>query len=256
MFKQIKFFFAFLFVSLLFVSSCSEDNSTSNNPPPANQSYFPTTVGSFWKYYEYEIDSLGVKVPNSDDTVTTQVVANMSIQGKNAAVFVSTQSKSQTIDTSFYAYENNKVYSFLSLFNNEFIPIKDANQWVVVADFNQSDWIILKDTTLANVDLPDVGTMIPTVGIRGREGNTTTLVVKGKSVSAQEFIITFSLKVKLQIPNVPLPINLNFDVIQHTWYAQGIGIVKSRLDPFKVGAVFFEQNFNGNQSELIDYQIK
>ncbi|ROL56389.1 hypothetical protein D9V84_08105 [Bacteroidetes/Chlorobi group bacterium Naka2016] len=244
-----------LFTAIFFLSSCSKDDS-STNVTPSNQSYFPTTVGSYWKYLEYELDSLGVKVPGTEDTITTTLASIQPMEGKNAGIYLSTSSTNQTTDTSYYAFENDKVYSFLSLFNNEFIPVENANQWIVVADFNATEWTILKDTTLAEVDLQGVGKMTPTVSIKGRKGNKTDLVIKGKPYTAQEFIITFSMKIKLSIPNVPLPINLNFDVVQHTWYAQGVGMAKSRLDPFKISAVLFEQYMNGNQSDLIDFNIK
>ncbi|MFN3781980.1 MAG: hypothetical protein ACK4SO_07370, partial [Candidatus Kapaibacteriota bacterium] len=117
-------------------------------------------------------------------------------------------------------------------------------------------WTIFKDTTLQQVDLPGIGKMTPTVGANGRKGSKEERVVKGKAVQSQEFIITFSLNIKLEIPNVPIPVYLEFDVLQHIWYGMGIGIIKRRLDPFKFNVLVVEQNFNGNESNLIDYNIK
>lgn len=254
MFQQLRFFFAITILTLFFLYSCS-DSSTNTNEP-TNKSYFPTSIGSYWKYVEYEIDSLGVKVPDSEDTTITRVVANQMIQGKNAAILVRQSTKNESIDTSIFAYENEKIYTLLSFFNNEFIPIGEGNQWVMIADFNATQWTILNDTTLESFDLPDIGKITPTVGIKGKKGNKVDVVVKGKPIPSQEFILTFSFKMKLQIPNVPLPINFNFDVVQHFWFGEGVGLVKERLDPFKFSVVVMEQSFNGNQSDLIDYQIK
>jgi len=244
-----------LFLSpLLFLFSCSKDSST-NPSDQTNQSYFPTTVGSYWKYVEYELDSLGVKVAGTEDTTITTVVANQVIQGKNAAIMVSTSQSGGSTDTTVAAYENGKVYTLISFFGNEFIPVT-GDQWIVLADFNASEWTILKDTTLASFDVEGLGTVTPTVGIKGKKGNKTDLVVANKVVSAQEIIITSSFNAKLQVPNVPLPVTLKFDVVQHMWFGQGIGVAKTRLDPFKINVVLYEEKFNGNESVLIDYKIK
>jgi hypothetical protein len=244
-----------LFVSpLLFLFSCSKDSST-NPSDQNNQTYFPTTVGSYWKYVEYELDSLGVKVAGTEDTTITTVVANQVVQGKNAAIMVSTSQSGGSTDTTVAAYENGKVYTLISLFANELLPV-NVDQWIVIADFNNSEWAILKDTTFASFDVPDLGTVTPTVGIKGKKGNKTDLVVKNKVISSQEFIITFSYSLKIQIPNVPMPVTTKFDVLMHIWLGQGIGVAKTRFDPYKINILIYEQNFNGNESVLIDYKIK
>ena len=247
--SYLLFFFVFI------LTTCSDDDS-STNTNPTNQTYFPTSVGSFWKYLEYDIDSLGIKVPETEDTVLTTIIGNQVINGKNATIFLNRYSKEASTDTSFLAYENEKVYTFLSAFDNDFIPIGESNQWIVISDFNANQWTILKDTTLQQVDLPGIGKMTPTVGATGRKGSKGEMVVKGKTVQSQEFIITFKLNIKLEIPNVPMPVNLKFDVVQHIWYGLGIGVIQRRLDPFKFNVLLFEQSFNGNESKIIDYNIK
>ncbi len=254
MLKFIKSFLLFVVSFTLLLFSCS-DKSTNNNEPQ-NQSFFPTTVGSFWKYLDYELDSLSVKVPNSEDTTLTTLIANQFIFGKNASIFLNKTSRDNLTDTTIFAFENNKIYTFLSFFENDFIPISEGNQWVMIADFDGSQWTILKDTTLETIDLPDVGKMTPTIGIKGKKGNQIDLVVKGKPVQSQEFILTFTMNIKLEIPNVPLPVNVKFDVVQHYWFGKGIGLVRKKLDPFKFNIFLMEQVFNGNQSDLIDYNIK
>lgn len=254
--KYQKFTLGYFVLILAFILiSCSDDDTSTNTNPP-NQTYFPTTIGSFWKYVEYDIDSLGVKVPETEDTVSSTIVGTQMINGKNATIFLNRYSKEATTDTTFLAYENEKVYTFLSAFDNEFIPIGESSQWIVISDFNASQWTILNDTTLQQVDLRGIGKMTPTVGINGRKGSKGEMVVKGKAVQSQEFIITFKLNIKLEIPNVPVPVNLKFDVVQHIWYGLGIGVIKRRLDPFKFNVLLFEQNFNGSESNLIDYNIK
>ncbi|MCX7908310.1 MAG: hypothetical protein N2560_02180 [Ignavibacteria bacterium] len=253
--KYHHFFIIFLSVfPLLLLLSCSD--SSTNNSEPSKKTYFPTSVGSFWKYLQYEIDSLGVKVPNTEDTITSTIVSNQMILGKNASIFLSKSSKNQTTDTLIYAYENDKVYSFLSLFDNEFIPIGEGKQWILLADFNSPQWTILSDTTLDTLDFQDFAKMIPTISVKGKKGNKSDLAIKNKAVPSQEIILTISFKIKMLLPNVPLPVNLNFDVVQHYWFGEGIGIVKERLDPFKFSVLVMEQSFNGNQSDLIDYNIK
>ncbi len=243
-----------------FLFSCSEDNTTSNN---SNGDFFPTSKGSYWKFLSYDLDSNSVRVPETEDTIITTIVGTTTIAGKNAIIFAETSSKNKSTDTIYLAEENNKIFTFLSLFNNDFIPINSNDQWVMIADFNLSSgnqWTILNDTTLETFDIPPdlgfSGTMTPTISIKGRKEGNSIISVKGKNVQAQEFIITFVMKIKVQISGVPLPVNLDFNVVTHTWYGENIGQIRSQTDPFSINIVVQKINFNGSRSELLDYYIK
>lgn len=259
--SSLKILLAFITASLSFIIfSCSEDNSTSNN---LSGDFFPTSKGSYWKFLSYELDSNSVRVPETEDTIITTIVGTTTIAGKNTTIFAETSSKNQSTDTIYLAEENNKIFTFLSLFNNDFIPIESNDQWVMIADFNLSpgnQWNILNDTTLETFDIPPdlgfSGTMTPTIAIKGRKGDNSIIQVKGKNVQAQEFIITFAMKIKVQISGVPLPVNLDFNVVTHTWYGENIGQIRSQTDPFSINIIVQKINFNGSRSELLDYYIK
>jgi len=248
-----------LIVSFIIVS-CSEDNSTSSN---TNKDYFPTTVGSYWKFLTYELDSMSIRIPGTEDTTIEKIVGTETLYGKNAIIYVTSSSKNTGTDTTYFAKEGTKVYTLLSLFNNDFIPIEQGNQWVQIADFSLSpgnQWTILNDTTLATVDIPpDIGVsgkMTPTISIKARRGENTTFTIKGKPVNATEFIITFGMVIKLNVSGMPMPINLNFNVVNHIWFGEGIGIVRRQTDPFSINVIIQNFNFNGSRDELIDYSIK
>jgi len=252
--------FILLIVSIILIS-CSEDNSTSNN---TSKDYFPTSIGSYWKFLTYELDSMSIRVPGTEDTLIEKIVGTAVVNGKNAVIYVSSYSSEQSSsDTTYFAKEGTKIYTLLSLFNNDFIPIEEGNQWVQIADFSLSpgnQWTILNDTTLATIDLPpDIGfrgSMTPSVSIKGRRGENTLLTVKGKPVNAYEFIITFAMKIKLQITDTPLPVNRDFNVVNHIWFGEGIGFIRRQTDPFSVNVIIQKFNFNGSRDELIDYSIK
>lgn len=238
-----------LFLSL---QSCSEDNSTNDNTTTKN--YFPTTVGSWWIYETFELDSNGVKIQKTLRYDTAKVVGSFNIAGKMATA-IEERSGDNSIDTGYFSYENDKIYTLLSIFDNETIPIK-GNQWIIIADFNSTNWTILKDTTLDPIEVPDFGTLTPTLGITGRKGNATNFVVKGKSIPAQEFVITMKYNLKISIPGVPLPINAPLDIILRIIFGENIGIVVRQMDPYQINFTVFQEKFNGSRSELIDYSIK
>ncbi|MCX7879585.1 MAG: hypothetical protein N2517_02890 [Ignavibacteria bacterium] len=241
-----------LFLTFFFFS-CEKD---SPSQPSGPKTYFPTTLGSYWIYLNYDLDSLGIKIPNTENYDTSKIIGSKNINGKMATV-IETRNSEGNIDTSYFAYENNKIYTLLSFFQNEFIPVGNSNQWVIVADFNSTSWSILSDTTLPSFDVPGIGTMTPTISIQGKKGNSTNIVVKGKAIPSQEFLNTFVMKIKLQIPNVPLPINLSFNVVLHLWFGENVGLVQRQLDPFKIEIPLIGgEQMDGNKSELIDYSIK
>lgn len=245
--------FLLLAVSLfLSLQSCSEDNSTNDNT--TTKKYFPTTVGSWWIYQSFELDSNGVKIPESLRYDTAKIIGSFNIAGKMATA-IEEHSGDDSIDTTYFSYENDKIYTLLSTFDNETIPIK-GDQWIIIADFNSSSWIILKDTTFAPLEIPDFGTFTPTLGITGRKGNATNFVVKGKSIPSQEFIITMSFNLKISISGVPLPVNASFDVVQRILFGENIGNVVRQTDPYQINVMIYQEKFNGERSELIDYSIK
>lgn len=238
-----------LFLSL---QSCSEDNSTNDNTTP--KTFFPTTAGSWWIYQTFELDSNGVKIPESLRYDTTKIIGSFNIAEKMATA-IEERSGDDSIDTTFFSYENDKLYTLLSTFDNEMIPIK-GNQWIIIADFNSSSWIILKDSTFASLEIPDFGTITPTLGITGRKGNATNFVVKDKSIPSQEFIITMSFNLKISIPGVPLPVNASFDIVHRVSFGENVGNVGRQTDPYQINVMIYQEKFNGRRSELIDYSIK
>lgn len=240
---------ASLFLSLL---SCSEDNSTNDNT--TTKTYFPTTIGSWWIYQTFELDSIGVKILETLSYDTAKIIGSFNIAGKMATT-MEERSGDDSIDTTYFSYENDKIYTLLSIFDNAMIPIKD-NQWIIIADFNSSSWTILKDTTFATIEIPNLGTITPTLGITGRKGNTTNFPIKGKSIPSQEFIITMKFNLKIAIPSVPLPVDANFEIVHRILFGENVGNVVRHTDPSLINLMIYQEKINGSHSELIDYSIK
>ncbi|MGQ9819686.1 MAG: hypothetical protein ACUVQ1_07165 [Candidatus Kapaibacteriales bacterium] len=253
MFNRFSLFLVLFSITLtLFLQSCSEDNSTNNNT--TTKTYFPTTVGSWWIFKTFDLDSNGVMIPETERYDTSKIIGSFNISGKMATA-LEERSGESSIDTIYFSYENDKIYTLLSTFNNDMIPIQ-GNQWIVIADFKSSSWTILKDTTLDSFDVPGVGTITPTLGIKGRKGNSTNVVVKGKAIPSQEFIITMKFNLKISLPGVPLPVNASFDMVQHIYFGENVGNVLRQSDPSQINVLGFIENIEGSRSELIDYSIK
>lgn len=79
-----KVIFAFIMFSITFLLlSCSSDNPVS----PSNSSYFPLTVGSYWKYIKYPLFDDGSKYDELVSYYLAKVTQNQQILGEKATEF-------------------------------------------------------------------------------------------------------------------------------------------------------------------------
>lgn len=243
----------FVLPILAFLVSCKEDSTG----PSTQKTYFPTTTGSWWIYLNYDIDSAGNKIAETEYYDTVKIVGTRTINGKSALVMVSHNSRGEG-DTSYFAFENNKLYTFMNFFNNEFFDFTPA-QWILIADFNGTSWKILPDTTLPPVDIPipDVGNakLTATIGIDGSKGNQTNITVKGKSVVSQEILSTVKMLMKFEIPNIPIPLTTTTNVVMHLYFGENIGMVRRHVDPTLINLTIIQEWTNGSHGEIVDYYI-
>ena len=142
---------AFLSFVLLFVFACKKDKATDPEPVPqiSINDYFPMTVGNYWIYDIYKVDTSGVEeqYPYSD---TIRIIAEEDIDGKTYLVaeidtWLSTSNKKDTIlyrDSSSYLIDSEGNF-FLSLNMDEsVIQSKTYNQTPYVSDYVMADSMV------------------------------------------------------------------------------------------------------------------
>jgi hypothetical protein len=251
--KFSKHVLIFAFPILVFLVSCKEDSTG----PGTQKTYFPTATGSWWIYLNYGIDSAGYKIPETEYYDTSKIVGTQTINGKSAVVMVSHNSMGES-DTSYFAFENNKLYTFLDFFSNEFFDF-GKSQWILIADFNGTSWSILPDTTLPPVEIPipDIGNvkLTATISINGSKGSQSNITVKGKSVVSQEILNTVKMIMKFEIPGVPIPLTTTTNVVMHLYFVENIGLVRLHVDPTSINLTIIQQWIDGSHSEIVDYYI-
>ncbi len=252
--KSPKIIFVFVFSILALLSACKE-NST--GPNGTQKVYVPTTIGSWWIYFNYAIDSAGNKLAETEYYDTSRIVGTQTISGKTAILMESRNSQGWA-DTMFFAYENGKLYTFTNLYNNDIVNF-DEPQWVILADFNSSNWNIIPDTTFPPVDVPiaDVGTakLTLTFSVNGSKGTQKNITVKGKSIASQEILNTLTMKMKFEVPGIPLPFTTTTNIVMHLWFGENTGLVLSHTDPASIDIVLTKYWIGGHHQELIDYYI-
>lgn len=251
--KFSKLSLVFVLPILAFLISCKEDSTG----PSTQKTYFPVATGSWWVYLNYGIDSAGNKIPDTEYYDTTKIVGTQTIKGK-LAVIMTSRSSMGAADTLYFAFENNKLYTHLNFFNNEFFEFT-GDQWVLIADFNGTQWKILPDTTLPTIEIPmpDVGTvkLTATISIDGSKGSQSNITVKGKSISSQEILNTVKMVMKFEIPVIPLPITTTTNVVMHLYFGENVGLVRLHVDPTLINLTLVQKWIDGSHSEVIDYYI-
>ena len=227
----------FIFL-ILFVISCTKDNTTNPQSTESMEDYMPLTIGSWWKYEQYYIDEYGTKY--NEITYTLTIIGSSIVDGKQAFnIKYSTSNPDSTNSTCYWAIDNSK----LMYYAPEMI---ERYGWLIEADLNSEKWI-LKDT----IELFD------SAGIKLesyekwtiKKGSQSEFKIKDKTIPAIGFI------------SEQLIAHNHFDdfnekdtilTISTRWYGKGVGMIK------RVGKLTWipMQTQLNCEMVLIDYEIK
>lgn len=244
----------------LILASCSNSTTTT----VADKNYFPLTVGNTWVYDGVETeDKSGTATPVSgtEYTKTTRVDAALTYQGKSAYRLIDVNSDGSK-DSTYISKSGSQMYSFISLSpgnagGGAIGGVDFGSRWMLVADFNAASWNVL-DTNIANIPI-DLGGGATTTGkaavkITGTKGSMSSITVGSETVQAQEFIMTIGITMTITVPflgDQVIPINL----INKTYVAENIGIVKTEQLPFTLNALGTPQANNGSRETLKSYTV-
>ncbi len=264
-------------VALLGFASCSDSSSPSNNNNDNNnnntptKNYMPLADGNSWVYDDVDLDTLtGNPIASSLAEVTDSIVLVSTVAGRaNASTLNSyvagIETNSSVVAKTSTTYDMRMKTPFL----DEFVKDTKAS-WRTLVDFSKDTWMVL-DTNLANIPFVETefsGVPVVVKGsgnlkVTGRKGSTGNVMLDGKSVPTQEYIIETTVAATLAA-NIGLVTfePLNVTTTTRIWFAEEIGIVKSIEAPVKVEVKYSGlasgtqvQSFLGKERTLKRYKV-
>ncbi|MBP7214775.1 MAG: hypothetical protein KBA52_03960 [Candidatus Kapabacteria bacterium] len=253
--------------------SCSDDDD--NNPVnPAVKNYFPLSVGSYWVYEKYTLDSNNNRISTSlvvDSAYcksTAQEIINDVTQ--NIYTLAHFSSNLTNPDQEFYVY-NDQIYQKyqlapgidLSAFGvnvNDYLNL----DWMLLIDQKNSSWISYpqKSLELPAISFPNVGDVILTLILKldGTSKGDGSYVLNNKPISTKDYELDWTVSGTAKIPSlgaigsaIPIP---EFKLQTIYKLADGIGIVNIVTDSQKVSILnLISFQFPGSEQNLIRYNI-
>ncbi len=243
--KNLKFILSSIAIAIL-LWGCS---SSSEPSKPDYSRYLPNKVGSYWVYEWYSVDEKGVKDIESMTIDSMFVVGPATKSGKNCTEY---KTNTDGDESSSYMYvEGSKLYSYATALSTDLLPLP-VDQWFVMADFEGTTWVILKDTTISGLEVPDFpGVKIDvTLGVTGAKGGTKSIPIGSQTFTAQEF--TMNLKIVGKIAGLEI---VNFTKVIKNYFVQDIGLIQASSDANKISILQSEMTIPGYLQTLIKYNI-
>lgn len=265
-----KIFYAITLIGFLFLVSCSDDNS---NTPTTEQNFFPLTIGNYWVYENYQLDSAGNKITASK-AIDSMVIVKQEIEDvltiKNANISEAKHyySYKDAEDQKLY-YTKDALYQKFdqipglgaTLFGvkiSEYIPLS----WVMLVDFKNQNWTIIPQ---GNVKIADQ--TIPTAGrvdldlnytLVGTKGGTKQFTINGKQYTGNEYKLAFKLSgnvILKDLFNAKVPISeITFPTSMY--FVDGVGMVYTKTDGVNINiAGVANQRVDGNESILVRFNV-
>jgi len=213
-----------IFLTLI-ATSCNKGKQPANNEnQPVNYST-PSTIGSYWVYRDYEVDSLGnVSMLNSADTMF--VTGDSIVNG--------------------YTYT---VYKGALIPNADCRLLRDSSGFVV----NENGYIYFSNNNLGSIFHTSNEPNYP--GPNGQINLITQTyiepLIESVSVPAGNFISYVRKDVSTDEAGGPINVCSDLEYIQKTHYVEGVGVVRQEYAFFSAITQLCKYRYR----ELIDYYI-
>lgn len=253
--KNIIFLFA---LSVIALSSCSDDKTPTDPGGDTNSALLPSSVGSYWINSNVEITPPPNATPVEDTRTTDSVVntANGMYQGRQATTQI-TYVNGIGIDTSYYHQNANELYSYSAGVETPFFSIPRG--WLKLADYTATTWKPFPDTTITNSTITFDGieaVVNGTVKSNSSRGGTSSVTINGKTYTATEFSTTIAIDIVATPTTIPFPIPLKFNIVSRAKHVKGLGVVSTVTEGFILSIPGLgNQENNGNQSDLVRFKI-
>ncbi|MBL8003844.1 MAG: hypothetical protein JNL36_02000 [Candidatus Kapabacteria bacterium] len=255
--KNIIFLFA---LSVIALSSCSDDKTPTDPGGDTNSALLPSTVGSYWINTNVETTPPPNPAPDEDTRTTDSsvVIGNSTYQGRQATSVVY-YVNGAVAETTYYNQNSNELFSYTSGIQTDFFSLPAG--WVKLADYTATSWKPFPDTTLVDnpITFQGINAVVNgTVTSNSTRGGTSTVTIDNKSYTATQFTSTISMNLRATAMFGPQPIEipLKFDIVSRVQHVKGIGVVSAITDGFNVSAGSFGSfPSNGNQTTLLRFKI-
>ena len=244
--------------------SCSDDDTPVN---PGTSNYFPMTIGNYWVYEKYGLDSNNNRISTTlqIDSVycnaTTQEVINNTTQ----TVYTYTHHSSALAnpDQQFYVsndqiYQKYQILPGLDLtslgFNvRDYIPI----DWMLLIDQKNANWTSFPKQTIniPSLNIPNISDLSLNLEMIGKSVGTGTFIYQNKTINTKNYELDWNVSGTLKSGNFTVAIPA-FTLKTVYKLADGIGIVSIITNSQKVsimGLTSFQ--FKGSETSLIRSKI-
>jgi hypothetical protein len=254
---------------LFILSSCKDESNPIAGGYDPNGDIFPMQNGYWWKYENYDLDSLG-KIDESTITIDSMYVDGSAIKldkdCKRILNFTDIAAGVGAPEELYFRSEGEIVYTLNNIFS-EMMPIGDIglleDEWAKIIDPADNIWEI---ADIKDISIPILGdTDIYISNEKGVSKTITTLT--GKQFPSQEYISNVALTMQLEYLGQVIPITLKIKM--HNWYCPGIGLVMMEVDKMEIDAgIFtsivapllkgygFDENMTRSVRYIIDYNVK
>ena len=253
------------FVSCSSDSTSPDTNNNGGNNNTNTKNYMPFTKGSAWVYGDVALDTLtGERIPASLAQETDSITAVGTVAGRADAYTLQTFRAGLSTDTTIMAKTTNTFDQYIETPLVSSFTETQA-EWRSIVDFTKDNLTVL-NTDLANITLIETELQGFPVTVKAsgkliintKKGGTATLTINGASVAAQEYIVETSIDGTLSgvvsFAGNPITLPAGFfnpfkaTIIARYWFADNIGIVKYKEEPYSIGASW-------NATKLFSFDI-
>lgn len=249
-----------LFIPIIgLVFSCSSDNST--NPPEQNfPDYYPSGIGSIFKYSAIETDSVGNVVQNGTRNILLSDTFNFRgrdyIAQEDSLDFGSQSSVNtflfrKTETGVFYAMDTSQISLLIPDTLKQYVSLRDEMQLIFYPLTSGSSWSLYRIT--AEVQ-PGIEVKILDIIASYQNAEQIDLNLSTGTVSMSARKVKYSLELYSDIGSPPT------EYTAYMWFAENIGLIKFKGSQFIIdlggGGIGFEPSSNILIQELYEYEIK
>lgn len=251
--------------AMLSMQACNSSSTPTAEPP----NYFKGlgTIGSYWVYENYEIDTNGV-VQSEYYLDSTWVAGVVMKDGRNATILVSQSNNGGTVsnDTTYLSLDSNKMYAYLNPVDNPLLPDQNQSTWVLVAHTDTSaTWPAITPITLkqdADFGGQAIALELKIEATISTKGDTAFTAANGIKYTTKNFGLLPKISGKITPKATPFfsfPLSSSGGE-QRQFFADGVGLVGERAEPsvFNIGdgTLVPPQKQAGSLRKLLRYSVK
>jgi hypothetical protein len=244
-----------LFIGLFFLS-CSKDNPVDNNQTFAN--YLPVTVGSYWIYDTYTLDSNSQRtslVPQIDSTIVTGTIVKLGYEGSIFTSYTIDSGRVSTGTDVFYRSDSSKIWVYTNIITNMLppqMPIQINEQWMLLANPNDDDWKIMEQN-FENLQILPGTSFNGNHTVWGSKVGPSTVQIGTKQFQTIKYLMKITFSGTMTTIGGDIPINFTRNT--YLYFAEDIGLIKMFMEPLKFSIFTFSMNLPGEDRTLTKFFI-